>query len=92
MLCIDQSVYACNVVRRFQQSNLPGILTLMATDAQSTLAENRNKFEGQIYLQTIGSLMHLLHTCPELAFAVGKVSQFSSKPQTNHWTTIIQIL
>ena len=36
--------------------------------------------------------MHLLYMCSDLAFAVRKVSQFSSKPRTNHWTSVIQIL
>ena len=36
--------------------------------------------------------MHLLHTCPELAFAIGKVSQYNAKPRTNHWTAVVRIL
>ena len=46
----------------------------MATDTQSILTEDGNEFEGQTYLQTIRSLIHLLHTHSELAFAIGKVS------------------
>ena len=92
ILRIDQSAYMRNVVRRFQQSNSPGISTPMAIDAQFTLAEEGNEFKALTYQEAVGSLMHLLHTHLELAFAVGKVSQFSLKPRMNHWTAIIRIL
>jgi len=90
-LRIDQSAYTRNILRRFQAENLTSVSTPMETSAQSRLAEDGEDFDAQRYQQAVGGLMHLLHTRPELTFAVGKVCQYSAKPWTNHWTAVVRI-
>ena len=70
----------------------PGSSTPMEVNGLAQLAEGGKVFDTQKYQQVVGSLLHLLYTRPELAFAVGKMCQYSAKPRTNHWTTIIRIL
>ena len=45
------------------------------------------------YLKVIGSLMYAM-TCtrPDIAFAVAKLSRFTSNPGPNHWTAIKRVL
>jgi hypothetical protein len=57
-----------------------------------------SKFEGftiidtALYCSTVGSLQYLSLTCPDIAFAVNKVSQFMQDPREPHWIAIKRIL
>lgn len=45
------------------------------------------------YLQTVGSLMYaMLGTCPDLAFAMGVLGCFASKPDNSHWAAVKRLL
>jgi len=84
ILCIDQSAYTHNILQRFQAENLTSSSMPIETSAQSQLAEDEEDFDAQRYQQAVEGLMHLLHMCLELTFTIGKVCQYSAKPQINH--------
>jgi hypothetical protein len=44
------------------------------------------------YREMVGSLMYLIHTRPELSFAVGAVSHYSANPGPQHLTAVRRIL
>ena len=45
------------------------------------------------YSQIIGSLMYLMNcTTPDVAYAVSKLSRYTSNPRFDHWKAIIRVL
>lgn len=44
------------------------------------------------YQRLVGKLIYLSHTRPDIAYAVGVVSQFMHKPQTDHWEATLRIV
>ena len=41
--------------------------------------------DATLYRQLVGKLLYLTHTCLDLSFAIGLVSQFMQKPHESHW-------
>ena len=63
-------------------------LHLSATDPEDDRTILEMIIEGKqvSYLSMIGSLMYLmLGTCPDIAYAIGTLSQFSARPKLIHW-------
>lgn len=44
------------------------------------------------YQRMVGKLIYLSHTRPDIAYAVGVVSQFMHQPQKNHMEAVLRIL
>jgi len=63
-------------------------LHLSATDPEDDQTIPEMIIEGKqvAYLSVIGSLIYLmLGTCPDIAYAIGTLSQFSEKSKLTHW-------
>lgn len=45
-----------------------------------------------LYRSIVGSLRYLVHTRPDITFAVGYVSRFMESPTTEHWSAVKHIL
>lgn len=41
------------------------------------------------YQRLVGKLIYLLHTCPDIAYAVSVVSQFMHNPSEEHMAAVI---
>ncbi|KAH9717746.1 hypothetical protein KPL71_021946 [Citrus sinensis] len=63
-------------------------------DSSIKLLENSGQVVAQLeYASAIGSLMYAMHcTRPDIAFAVCKMSRFTSSPSVKHWKAIGRIL
>ncbi|KAH9669996.1 hypothetical protein KPL70_022027 [Citrus sinensis] len=63
-------------------------------DSSIKLLENSGRIVAQLeYDSAIGSLMYAMHcTRPDIAFAVCKMSRFTSNPSVEHWKAISRIL
>ncbi|KAH9725877.1 hypothetical protein KPL70_008036 [Citrus sinensis] len=63
-------------------------------DSSIKLLENSDRVVAQLeYASAIGSLMYAMHcTRPDIAFAVCKMSRFTSNPSVEHWKAIGRIL
>ena len=55
--------------------------------------ETEEAFDQQLYQSVVGSLMYLA-TCtrPDIAYAVGMLARFASKPNRSHWTAAKRVL
>ena len=62
-------------------------------DPSETLLNNSGRSVAQLeYASVIGSLMYAMHcTRPDIAFAVSKLSRYTSHPGTAHWKAINRI-
>lgn len=57
------------------------------------LTEEEEAVDQQQYQSVIGSLMYLsVCTRPDIAYAVGTLSRYSSKPGKSHWTAVKKVL
>ncbi|KAL0282476.1 UNVERIFIED_CONTAM: Retrovirus-related Pol polyprotein from transposon TNT 1-94, partial [Sesamum angustifolium] len=68
--------------------------TKTPVDLNIHLAKNKGELECQIeYSRIIGSLMYIINcTRPDIAYAVNKLSRFTSNPSKDHWKGLIRIL
>lgn len=90
-LFLGQKKYVGTVLERFGMQNCKAVATPMESGFDIT--EESEPAENVPYREAIGSLMYLMiGSRPDLAFAVGKLSQFVEKPQTHHWVAVKRIL
>ena len=50
------------------------------------------KVDATLYRQLVGSLLYLTHFCPDLSFAIGRVSHYMQTPHESHWKAAKRIL
>jgi hypothetical protein len=96
---LSQSRYSHDILERFNMTNVKPSRTpmdehksLMIDNNLHTQAELRGADQSQ-YLQAVGSLMYLMvSTRPDLAYAVGVISRYSSDPRSIHWAAVKRII
>ena len=89
---LRQSHYIDKVLNRFKLQDLTPISSPMEQGMKFT--KHTGKPISQLeYAKIIGSLMYAM-TCtrPDIAFAVGKLSRFTSNPGPQHWLAIRRVL
>ena len=91
-LILSQSHYVDNILRKFEKDN-SGIAKT-PVDVTLHLSKNKGESVSQVeYSRVIGSLMHLMScTKPDIAYAVNKLSRYTSNPGTMHWQGIMRVL
>ncbi|GJY72934.1 zinc finger, CCHC-type containing protein [Tanacetum coccineum] len=91
-IAISQSHYIEKVLKKFNYSDCTPVSTPL--DTCEKLMPNRGLAVSQLeYSRVIGCLMYAM-TCtrPDIAFAVGKLSRYTSNPGTQHWQAIQRVL
>ena len=86
-ITIDQCDYLEKVLTRFQLTDAKAVLTSLLTSWKPK-ANTRKAMAAEItrYQTIIGSLLYLMiGTCPDIAFAVTHLSQFSTNPTKDHY-------
>nr|GEW49304.1 zinc finger, CCHC-type [Tanacetum cinerariifolium] len=90
----DQAQSHCieKVLKKFNYSACTPVSTPL--DTCEKLMPNRGLAVSQLeYSRVIGCLMHVM-TCtrPDIAFVVGKLSRYTSNPETQHWLAIQRVM
>jgi hypothetical protein len=91
-ISISQSHYIEKVLKKFNYFDCTPVNTPM--DTTEKLMSNTGKAVSQLeYSRVIGCLMYVM-TCtrPDIAFAVGKLSRYTSNPSAQHWQAIQRVL
>ncbi|GKD71729.1 zinc finger, CCHC-type containing protein, partial [Tanacetum coccineum] len=89
-IAISQSYYIEKVLKKFNYFDCTPVSTPMATSEK--LIPNNGQAVSQLdSSRVIGCLMYVM-TCtrPDIAFAVGKLSRYTSNYGTRHWQAIQQ--
>ncbi|GKB69107.1 zinc finger, CCHC-type containing protein, partial [Tanacetum coccineum] len=89
---ISQSHYIEKVLKKFNYFDCTPVSTPM--DTSEKLIPNIGQVVSQLeYSRVIGCLMYdMTCTRPDIAFAVGKLSKYTSNPSTQHWQAIHRVL
>ena len=93
---LTQPNYIKKILKRFQMENCDP--KLVPADLYTVLSSGSDKGDSsfvdrQLYQEAVGSLMFLMvSTRPDIAFAVGQVSQFCQDPQQAHWKAVKRIM
>ncbi|KAK1422305.1 hypothetical protein QVD17_25324 [Tagetes erecta] len=91
-LVLSQTQYVDKILEKFNA----GDTCVAKTPVDTTQHLSKNKGDGVAqleYSRVIGSLMYLM-TCtrPDLAYAVSKLSRYTSNPSVEHWKSITRLL
>ena len=92
-ILLHQEAYLSRVLAKFQmeQSNPRKVPADPCVKLSRRNGDERE--EAFPFSEAVGSLMYaMICTRPDIAFAVGNVAQFSSKPDRSHWEAVKRIL
>ncbi|RVW85618.1 Retrovirus-related Pol polyprotein from transposon TNT 1-94 [Vitis vinifera] len=91
-LILSQSHYVDKILGKFDKDNSGVART--PVDVTLHLSKNKGESVSQVeYSRIIGSLMYLMScTRPDIAYAVSKLSRYTSNPGAKHWQGIIRVL
>jgi hypothetical protein len=91
---LSQSKYAVDVLRRFGMLDCKSMTTPMISDLKKLhdQATGLDPEDPIVYRQIIGSLMYLMHTKPDICYAVNALSQFMCNPKHIHMIVAKHIL
>ncbi|KAL0435451.1 UNVERIFIED_CONTAM: Retrovirus-related Pol polyprotein from transposon TNT 1-94 [Sesamum radiatum] len=91
-ISISQSHYIEKVLKKFNCFDCTSVSTPI--DPNVKLMPNTGKAVSQLeYSKVICCLMYVMtSTRPYIAYAVGKLSRFTSNPSTHHWQAIRRVL
>ena len=89
---LSQSHYVEKILSKFGKHDDRPAMT--PVDPSLHLFKNTGKDISQLeYSQIIGRLMYLMNCSrPDLAYAVSRLSRYTSKPGKSHWMAIIRVL
>ncbi|KAD4586033.1 hypothetical protein E3N88_23634 [Mikania micrantha] len=91
-LVLSQSHYVDKILEKFNEGDTSVAQT--PVDTTQHLSKNRGEGVAQLeYSRIIGSLMYLM-TCtrPDLAYAVSRLSRYTSNPSSEHWKGMTRLL
>ena len=91
-LVLSQSHYVDKILDKF--SNDDSGMARTPIDVNLHMSKNRGESVSQLeYSRVIGSLMYLMScTRPDIAYAVSKLSRYTSNPNGDHWKGIVRVL
>ena len=90
-IAITQSHYIEKVLKKFNYFDCSPVST--PYDPSVKLMPNSGEVVSQLeYSKAIGCLMYVMtSTRPDIAYAIGKLSRFTSNPSAQHWKAIRRI-
>jgi len=92
LISVSQGHYIADVISHFGFTNSHPISTPINVNFKLP-SLNSPKIDIHDYQSHIGSIMYaMLGTCPDIAYAVGALSQFSANPGTDHLTAVNHLL
>ena len=95
-LRMNQTHYLIDVLARLNMeadTHIPTELSMNGYDALRPAGPNDKRINQKDYQHAIGSIMYAaIHTRPDIAFAVGKLSQYLSDPARHHGQALKHLL
>ncbi|WVZ90939.1 hypothetical protein U9M48_037189 [Paspalum notatum var. saurae] len=89
---LRQSAYAIKLLEKAGMASCNACTTPMEVRLQLSKNGTSPVVDAKLYHSLIGSLRYLLHTRPDLTFAVGYLSRFMAEPRLEHMAAMKQML
>ena len=89
---IAQTAYALKLIEKAGLAGCSPCQTPMEARLKLSKDSSAPKVDASKYRSTIGSLRYLVHTRPDLAFAVGYMSRFMEAPTEEHQAAVKRII
>ena len=91
---IGQPAYTENFLKKFEMEHCKPVSTPISAGSKLEIAKEEEEcINQQKYQSAMKSLMYLsVSTRPDIAYIVGTLARFSSKPTKEHWTALKRIL
>lgn len=90
--CLSQRKYVIDLLAKHNMLGCKPVQTPLASTSALTLHDGTPPTDASLYRQVLGSLQYLQFTCPDIAFAVNKLSQFMHAPSASHWGAVKRLL
>ena len=89
---LSQSQYIKKVLEKFKEYDDSSVRTPI--DVNLHLTKNKGQGIYQLeYSRIIGSLMYIMNcTRPNIAYAISKLSRYTSNPGEDHWKALVRVL
>ncbi|KAM0055171.1 putative RNA-directed DNA polymerase [Helianthus debilis subsp. tardiflorus] len=89
---ICQKKYIIDLLAEIGMIDCKPVDTPIMTNQKLCIEEGKNLADKEQYQRLVGKLIYLSHTRPDIAYAVGVVSQFMHQPQTDHMDAVLRII
>ena len=83
-LTLGQSAYASKLLEQSGMAECKPCMTQIEERLKLTKTNTVAKVDATLYQSIVGGLRYLVHTRPDIAFAVGYVSRFMEDPKEDH--------
>ena len=91
-LTLGQNAYASKLLERSGMVECKPCVTPMEERLKLTKASSTAKVDAILYRSIVGGLRYVVHTRPDIVFAVGYVSRFIEDPREDHWAVVKRLL
>ena len=93
-ILLSQGKYTVDILKIFDMLDCKSMTTLMVTNLKKLHDSDigYDLVDPTMYKQLIGSLLYLVHTRPNICYAVSALSQFMAEPKQKHWVAAKHIL
>jgi len=89
---ISQSKYAQDILKRFRMETCKLSPTPIAMGIKLCKYDFTKSVNPTLYKSMVGSLMYLMHTRPDIMYAVSLISRFMENPRASHLQAAKRIL
>jgi hypothetical protein len=91
-IVLGQSAYAAKLVEKAGLSGCNPVHIPMEPRLKMSTVSSNPPVDATLYRSIVGSLRYLVHTRPDISFAVGFVSRFMETPTTEHWAAVKHLI
>jgi hypothetical protein len=91
-ILMHQRDYSAKILADANMSNCSPAVTPLPVGTALSAKTGTQDYDQLAYCHTVGQLLYLANTRPDLSYAVGYVSRFMSHPELAHWQAVLHIL
>ncbi|XP_066323684.1 uncharacterized protein [Miscanthus floridulus] len=91
-ITLGQAAYARKLLEKADMAGCNPCHTPMEVRLRLSAKSSAPDVDATMYRSLVGSLRYLVHTRPDLTFAMGYVSRFMEKPKQDHYAAVKHIL
>jgi hypothetical protein len=91
-ITLKQAAYVAKLVEKAGLSDCNPVHIPMEPRLKLSKQSSNPPVDVTLYRSIVGSLRYLVHTRPDLTYAVGFVSRFMEAPTTEHWAAVKHVI